>query len=223
MNTPYPCDHCGKVFKRRIKPRLQTNWFCSKACQHTFGQNRVTLACTVCGKTFERKKSHSEDHLPHCSKACAYITHGQRIKKIWQGENHPSWKTGTTLRDGYRLIKQPEHPNATKSGYILEHRFVMSEHLGRPLLPGEIIHHKNGDKSDNRIENLEITNWTDHSREHRNSHRPEFGWNGHGVCTRCGKNDSRYYAKGLCFRCYYSIKNREYAAKRKAKLTTDST
>ena len=59
-------------------------------------------------------------------------------------------------RDGYVLVLKPSHPHARASGYVLEHRLVMEEHLGRTLLPEEVVHHKNGQKDDNRLENLQL-------------------------------------------------------------------
>lgn len=67
---------------------------------------------------------------------------------------------GGRIKDkaGYIQIWKPEHPNAKIAGYIHEHRLIMSEHLGRPLLTHENVHHKNGKRDDNRLENLEL--WT---------------------------------------------------------------
>lgn len=68
------------------------------------------------------------------------------------------FQDGTVNQYGYKLLKRPEHPNADSRGVIMEHRFIMSQHLGRPLSKGETVHHKNGNRLDNRIENLEL--WT---------------------------------------------------------------
>jgi hypothetical protein len=63
---------------------------------------------------------------------------------------------GTINSDGYRLVVRKGHPSAQKDGRIPEHRLVMEEHLGRQLFPDETVHHKNGERADNRIENLEL-------------------------------------------------------------------
>lgn len=56
--------------------------------------------------------------------------------------------------NGYRLVHRPG--GVGKDLWVLEHRLVMEQHLGRPLLSDENVHHKNGDKTDNRLENLEL-------------------------------------------------------------------
>jgi hypothetical protein len=57
-------------------------------------------------------------------------------------------------KDGYSLIYKPNHPNARKSGFILEHRWIFEKHLGRYLTKEEVVHHKDGSRDNNKIENL---------------------------------------------------------------------
>lgn len=78
-----------------------------------------------------------------------------------KAERHGSWKGGRTIAAGgyVRVLVNGSDPMVVmgnNSNYVLEHRLVMARHLGRPLLPTETVHHKNGKRDDNRLENLEL-------------------------------------------------------------------
>lgn len=84
------------------------------------------------------------------------------------GSANPNWKGGRGKggQDGrYVIAYAPEHPRAVQ-GHVLEHRLVMERHLGRYLQPGEIVHHRNEDPTDNRIENLEVMTQAEHALHH---------------------------------------------------------
>lgn len=97
---------------------------------------------------------------------CSPISIGRLVKRYGiparktgplPGHEHPEWKGGIRMCKGYVYRYCPDHPHATKHGKaVAEHRLVMEKHLGRYLLPSEVVHHINGDPLDNRIENLEL-------------------------------------------------------------------
>lgn len=69
-----------------------------------------------------------------------------------QGSANASWKGGKAKSGKYVYVLCPDHPHATKAGRVLEHRLVMEKHLGRYLLPTEVVHHKEG--YSNELSNL---------------------------------------------------------------------
>ena len=84
--------------------------------------------------------------------------------------NH--WKGGRCVNSqGYILIYKPDHPFSNTRGYVREHRLVMEENIGRYLEPNEAVHHINGNKSDNRIENLQLMTHSQH-----NSYESQKKW-----------------------------------------------
>lgn len=77
------------------------------------------------------------------------------------------WKIEKIVSKGdynYAIVK--DHPFATKNGYVLEHRVVMENHLGRILNTNEVVHHINECKKDNRIDNLQLMLVGEHERLH---------------------------------------------------------
>ena len=74
-----------------------------------------------------------------------------------RGSGNSNWKGGIKKAShGYIYIKAPKHPHTIKEGYVYEHILVMEQHLGRYLIPEEVVHHIDFNPSNNSIENLHL-------------------------------------------------------------------
>lgn len=124
------------------------------------------MKCLNCGKEFEKKGGRYKQGQ---GKYCSYSCSAKQTLKPYIGKNKPMlgkvgkdtghWKGGKYKDSGgYVLIYSPSHPYTIKGKYVFEHRLVMEKYLGRYLTLKEVIHHLNGIRDDNRIENLELTN-----------------------------------------------------------------
>ena len=130
---------------------------------------------------WNKGKLHSKATREKISKACrgripwnkgrfGIFSHTEETKKkigdAERGKKNHNWKGGKRIEKGYLFILKPDHPYANNQGYIQEHKLVAEKALGRYLKPGEIIHHVNGDSSDNRNCNLLICTQSYHQWLH---------------------------------------------------------
>lgn len=182
--------------------------------------------CVQCGVEFPQTRPPSTARKT-CSTACYKAMNGARMAATWKdgrmrkpdrrgkarGSENPRWKGGSQITDsGYRLVWMPEHPHARK-GRVREHRLVMEQHLGRILNPAEVVHHRNGNKSDNRLENLElIASNADHGRHHVEEGTSAIERARVERCADCGEDfrtmNTAFGTQRFCLRCRRRARNR---------------
>lgn len=108
--------------------------------------------CKTCASKFRVGKPISEKQKAHLHRI-------SELKRVPDGHK-------IIDHAGYILEKVSNHPLADHDGYVREHRLVYERHFNCCLLPSAIIHHKNGNRKDNKIENLELTNNNIHAVLH---------------------------------------------------------
>jgi len=121
-------------------------------------------------------------HLGTIEKTCKHMNLKTQRTGPRNGPGHPKWRGGRTKSKGYWHVYVPDHPYPNRGAhYVLEHRLLMEQKLGRYLLPSEVVHHIDGNRENNSLENLivfqtnaqhlkeellgRVPNWTDDGLE----------------------------------------------------------
>jgi hypothetical protein len=134
-----------------------------------------------------------ERHLIDCACGCGTkiydINSYGRPRRYIHGHNNrggrcSSWNEGRTKKNGYWIIKKPDHPQANNQGYIMEHRLVYEDSRNCCILPWAIIHHRDGNRANNVWYNLMLVVRSEHSKIHHP--RKDLG----AIC-RCGSMNIR--------------------------------
>lgn len=105
------------------------------------------------------------------------------------GERSPKWKGGKII-GRYIRVYSPDHPHRNSHNYVPEHRLVMEKHLGRFLLPSEVVHHKDKNPLNNALENLQLFSSNgEHLKAELTGHCPKWSADGkQKIVQQCRRN-----------------------------------
>ena len=167
------CHTCGKSFKNfpsNIKKNKNT--YCSQKCHYDKRSENNLSNCVLCTISLDpKRRGFYKDYCKNCYNRERLKNNPEIKEKVQTSQrNFHRIKIGHAVNNtlmrakngsgsfgsGYKYFYKPEHPNSSKDGKVAEHVLVMSKFLDRPMHKGETIHHKNGIRHDNRIENLEL-------------------------------------------------------------------
>lgn len=128
----------------------------------------ITRPCDQCGQPVTRKPYALRANRVTCSAECLKALQRRLSAAQPRGAGAYRWKGGTHRHQGYVLVFMPEHPQASRSGYVRRSHLVMESALGRPIAPHEVVHHINEVRDDDRPENLEVLPSQAHHVRHHN-------------------------------------------------------
>lgn len=128
------------------------------------GKKQYIKALVICSYCGSDKLVYPKELIRYRSFFCNRLCKGN-FAKSQVGDKAPNWRGGKTYTiPGYIQTYKPDHPFASSKGYVYEHRVIMENKLGRILKNSEVVHHINHDKTDNRIDNLLLTDRIEHMR-----------------------------------------------------------
>lgn len=147
------CDNCGREFNRKPSAIKEVN-YCCKECRHK--ATHAVVICDTCGKPFEKLIRAGIFEHNFCCLDCAKVFTSQRLTSLNKA-NNPTAMTDSR-REALRNARlgKGECKTYTKTYGRHTHRIVAEQMLGRPLKPGEVVHHIDCDKRNNSPENLMI-------------------------------------------------------------------
>lgn len=187
------CEQCGNTFDCINSRFLRAkHHFCSKECSTEFykqerasSKEYMNCTCPICGIGFHLKESAKKKTVnPCCSMNCAneikrlVMTGKQNHQYGLRGHKNASWKSDERISSyGYKLIRSLDHPFANSDGFVFEHRLVAEKYLLNDansieingikyLKPSYVVHHKDGCKTNNDVDNLEVMLKSEHTRTH---------------------------------------------------------